>query len=181
MGFWDGSGISWTVSKQYAPRSSGAARGEASPYGWTSRNYVMCAFIVMELLRITRQIHCTAAEQRATLIHRQYNRDWGTSYSRPPIYLYHTSPLLQNPGGATASLQMDNHTTGCSSWRPTNSVKALKAEALFNQKETTNYPLSNFYIVWNGYAINWQHKNNMKSQFYNLRWPFKKHRLWHYN
>ena len=31
MGFWDGSGISWTVSKQYAPRSSGAARGEASP------------------------------------------------------------------------------------------------------------------------------------------------------
>jgi len=32
----------------------------------------------MELLRITRQIHCKAVEQRATLIHRQYNRDWGT-------------------------------------------------------------------------------------------------------
>ena len=39
----------------------------------------------MELLRITRHIHCKAVEQRATLIHRQYNRDWGTSYSRPPI------------------------------------------------------------------------------------------------
>jgi len=38
---------------------------------------------------------------RATLIHRQYNGDWGTSYSRPPIDLYLTSPLLQNPGGAT--------------------------------------------------------------------------------
>ena len=40
----------------------------------------------MELLRITRQIHCKAVEQRATLIHRQYNLDWGTSYSRSPIY-----------------------------------------------------------------------------------------------
>jgi len=27
----------------------------------------VCAFIVMELLRITRQIHCKAVEQRATL------------------------------------------------------------------------------------------------------------------
>ena len=49
----------------------------------------------MELLRITRQIHCKAVEQRATLIHRQYNRDWGTSYSKPPIDQYLTSPLLQ--------------------------------------------------------------------------------------
>ena len=62
----------------------------------------VCAFIVMELLRNTRQIHCKAVKQRATLIHRQYNRDWGTSYSRPPIDPYLTSPLLQNPGGATA-------------------------------------------------------------------------------
>jgi len=46
----------------------------------------------MELLRITRQIHCKAVEQRATLIHRQYNRDWGTLYSRPPIDPYLTSP-----------------------------------------------------------------------------------------
>jgi len=55
----------------------------------------------MEILRITRQIHCKAVEQRATLIHRQYNRDWGTSYSRPPIDLYTSLPPLQNPGGAT--------------------------------------------------------------------------------
>ena len=46
----------------------------------------------MELLRITRQIHCKAVEQRATLIHKQYNPDWGTSYSRPPIDPYLTSP-----------------------------------------------------------------------------------------
>jgi len=78
-------------------------RGESfPPYGWTSKNYVMCvcAFIVMELHRITRQMHCKAVEQRATLIHRQY-RDWGTSYSRPAIDPYLTSPPLQNPGGAT--------------------------------------------------------------------------------
>jgi len=70
----------------------------------------VCAFIVMELLRITRQIHCTAVEQRATLIHRQYNRDWGTSYSRPPIDPYLTSPLLQNPGGATVQHGMTRTT-----------------------------------------------------------------------
>jgi len=28
---------------------------------------------------------------------------WGTSYSRPPIDPYLTSPLLQNPGGSTGS------------------------------------------------------------------------------
>ena len=56
----------------------------------------------MELLRITRQMHCKAVEQRATLIHRQYNRDWGTSYSTDP---YLTSPLLENPGGTTGTTQ----------------------------------------------------------------------------
>ena len=55
----------------------------------------VCAFIVMEILRITRQIHYKAVEQRATLIHRQYNRDWGTSYSRPPIDPYLTSPCYK--------------------------------------------------------------------------------------
>jgi len=79
-------------------------RGEASPL-WVDVqklcNVCVCAFIVMELHRITRQMHCKAVEQRATLIHRQY-RDWGTSYSRPPIDPYLTPPpLLQNPGGAT--------------------------------------------------------------------------------
>ena len=60
-------------------------RGEASPLRVDVQKLCnnVCAFIVMELLRITRQIHCKAVEQRATLIHRQYNRDWGTSYYRP--------------------------------------------------------------------------------------------------
>jgi len=40
-----------------APPEGG--KGEAPPYGWTSKNYVICVcFIVMELVHITRQIHC---------------------------------------------------------------------------------------------------------------------------
>ena len=65
----------------------------------------MCTFIVTELLRITRQIHCKAVEQKATLIHRQYNRDWGTSYSGPTIDPYLTPPpshkILAAPLGKT--------------------------------------------------------------------------------
>ena len=64
----------------------------------------MCVLSLSWNFFVSRQIHCKAFEQRATLIHRQYNRDWGTSYSRPPIDPYLTSPLLQNPGGATASM-----------------------------------------------------------------------------
>ena len=92
----------------YRPVAPPGGRGrKLPPYGWTSKKILcntgyVCAFIVMKLLRITRQIHCKAVEQRATLIvHRQYSRDWGTSYSRPPIDPCLTSPLLQNPGGAT--------------------------------------------------------------------------------
>ena len=83
----------------------GAARGKgpgAFPLWVDVQKLCNMCVLVMELLRITRQIHCKAVEQRATLIHRQYNRDWGTSYSRPPIHPYLTSPLSQNPGGATA-------------------------------------------------------------------------------
>jgi len=62
----------------------------------------------MELLRIRRQIHCKAVEQRATLIHRQYNRDWGTSYSRPPYltpppcHKILAAPLLSSEGRRSA-------------------------------------------------------------------------------
>ena len=66
-------------------------RGELPPYGWTSKNYVIC---VCFHCHGTSSYHTTNTLQRATLIHRQYNRDWGTSYSRPPIYPYLTSPLL---------------------------------------------------------------------------------------
>ena len=48
------------------------------------------------------------------LIHRQYNRDWGTSYSRPPRDQYLTSPLLQNPGGAIGCMSQELER---SSWR----------------------------------------------------------------
>jgi len=67
----------------------------------------------MELLHITRQIHCKAVVQRATLIHRQYNRDWGTSYSRPPIDPYLISPLLQNPGGAPVVVTVAQQRSQC--------------------------------------------------------------------
>ena len=75
-------------------------RGEAPPYAWTSKNYVIC---VCFHCHETSSYHTTNTLQgrRATLIHRQYNRDWGTSYSRPPIDPYLTSPMLQNLGGAT--------------------------------------------------------------------------------
>ena len=78
--------------------------GEVPPYGWTSKKYVIC---VCFHCHGTSSYHTTNTLQgrraRATLIHRQYNQDWGTSYSKPPIDPYLTSPLLQNPGGATAS------------------------------------------------------------------------------
>jgi len=85
-------------------RISGAARGrkrgKLPAYGGDVQKL---GNIVMELLRITRQIHCKAVEQRATLIHRQYITGTGglRTRSRPPIDPYLTSPLLQNPGGAT--------------------------------------------------------------------------------
>jgi len=47
-------------------------RGELPPNGGRPKIMLyVCAFVVMELLRITRRIHCKAVEQRATLIHRQ--------------------------------------------------------------------------------------------------------------
>ena len=95
--------VGWAAGRASDSGAARGGRGEASPLWVDVQNYVICvcAFIVMELLRITRQIHCKAVEQRATLIHRQYNREWGTSYSRPPIDTYLTSPLFQNPAGAT--------------------------------------------------------------------------------
>ena len=56
------------------------------------------------------------------------------------------------------SLQTVNHTNTSSvnvyrPWRPTNSVNALKTQALINYKETTD-SLSDWYVVQNGYAIN---------------------------
>jgi len=69
----------------------------------------MCVLSLSWNFFVSHDIHCKAVEQRATLIHRQYNWDWGISYSRLPIDPYLTAPpLLQNSGGAT--VQTDNHT-----------------------------------------------------------------------
>jgi len=58
----------------------GKERGSFPPYGWTSKNYVICVcFHGHGTSSYHTTIHCKAVEQRAALIHRKYNRDWGTS------------------------------------------------------------------------------------------------------
>ena len=87
----------------------GGEGGSFPPMGGRPKIVIcVCAFIVMELRRITRQIHCRAVEQRATLIHRQYNRDWGTSYSRPPIDPYLTSPPVTKSWRRHCSVQFSS-------------------------------------------------------------------------
>ena len=78
-------------------------------YGWTSKNYVIC--VCFHCHRTSYDKYIARPSSRATLVHRQYNRDWGTSYSRPPIDPYLTSPLLRNPGGATDNPKMEQNTT----------------------------------------------------------------------
>ena len=77
--------------------------GEASPCWWTSKNYVIC---VCFHCHGTSSYHTTNTLQgRRAKSHvdtQKYNRDWGTSYSRPPIDPYLTPPVT-NPGGATES------------------------------------------------------------------------------
>jgi len=83
----------------------GGKAGEASPL-WVDVQKLcnMCVlslswnFVVSHDKYIARP-----SSKEPRLIHRKYNRDWGTSNSRPPIDPYLTSPLLQNPGGATVS------------------------------------------------------------------------------
>jgi len=64
--------------------SSGAARGgkgrKLPPYGWTSKNYVICV--------------CTAVNVSAS----------GGLRTLDPLQTHTSLPLLQNPGGATALL-----------------------------------------------------------------------------
>ena len=87
-------------------KSSGAARGgrgEASPYGWTSKNYVLC---VCFHCHGTSSYHTTNTLQgrRAKSHVDTQTIQPGLGDSRPPINPYLTSPLLQNPGGATAKV-----------------------------------------------------------------------------
>jgi len=69
---------------------SGAARGEgeASPhYGWTSKNCVICVCFHCHgtsSYHTTNTLQGRRAKSHVDTVHRQYNRDWGTSHSRPP-------------------------------------------------------------------------------------------------
>jgi len=54
----------------------GGMGGEASPYGWTSKNYVIC---------VCFHRHGTSSASKCVSF-------WRTSYSRPPIDPYLTSP-----------------------------------------------------------------------------------------
>ena len=79
----------------------GGERGELPPYGWTSKNYIICVCF-----------HCHGTSSYHKTNTKPYKFPmrcskcvsfWGTSYSRPPIDPYLTPPPLplQNPGGAT--------------------------------------------------------------------------------
>jgi len=59
------------------PYTSGAARrGKIPPYGWTSKNYVICVCF-----------HCHGTSSASKCV-----SFWGTSYSRPHIDPYLTPP-----------------------------------------------------------------------------------------
>jgi len=75
--------------------------GKLPPYGWTSKNYVIC---VCFNCHGTSSYHTTNTKPYKFPMHcSKCVSFWGTSYSRrsSPIDPYLTSPLLQNPGGAT--------------------------------------------------------------------------------
>jgi len=77
------------------------------PYGWTSKNYVIC---VCFHCHRTSSYHTTNTLQgRRAKSHVDTQTiqpglgDFVSSYSRPRIDPCLTSPLLQNPGGTTAA------------------------------------------------------------------------------
>jgi len=90
---------------------SGAARGEGGgSFPLWADVQKLCNMCVLSLswnFFVSHAKYIARPSSRATLIHGQYNRDWGTSYSRPPTDPYLTSPLLQNPGGATGRTHTD--------------------------------------------------------------------------
>jgi len=97
--------ISDTVQVRRETVAPPGGREKLPPYGWTSKNYVIC---VRFHCHGTSSYHTTNTLQgrRAKShvdTHQTIQPGLGTSYSRPPIDPYLTSPLLQNPGGATAA------------------------------------------------------------------------------
>jgi len=78
----------------------GGGGGSFPPYGWTSKNYIIC---VCFHCHGTSSCHKTNTKPYKFPLHcSKCVSFWGTSYSRPPIDPYLTPPLLQNPGGANA-------------------------------------------------------------------------------
>ena len=98
---------------RYQWRRQRGRGGEAPPYGWTSKNYVICVCFhghgtssyhttnTLQGRRAKSYVDTQTLIQYEVPQSRCIQRDWGTSYCRPPIDPYLTSPLLQNPGGAT--------------------------------------------------------------------------------
>jgi len=95
-------GVSWALR-------SGAARGGKEgklmdpPYGWTSKNYVICVWWMYG--KIGRQLICdnhtvpNPTNSLCTAV--KVSASGGLRTPDPPIDPYLTSSLLQNPGGAT--------------------------------------------------------------------------------
>jgi len=109
MEFWDGSGISWTICKQSAPRS----RQITTPTHTHPFNG-----------------HFSGTTQVNRYQKGKTNLDF--TEARDSEWQWHQLEHMQ----VCTSLQTDNHASipplsflqdGCPSWRPTNSVKALKA------------------------------------------------------
>ena len=87
-------------SKIYTIELSGAATG------WEGGSFPPLWVDVQKLC--TMCVHCSKCVSF-----------WGTSYSRPPIHPYLTSPLLQNPGGAFDRARMSSAYIGLHRWYTT--------------------------------------------------------------
>ena len=79
----------------FCVHSSGSARGrKLPPYGWTSKNYVIC---VCFHCHGTSSYHTTNTKPYKFPMHCSKRVSfWGTSYSRPPIDPYLTSPVTKS-------------------------------------------------------------------------------------
>jgi len=70
--------------------------GEASPLWMDVQKLCnMCVLSLSWNFIVSHDKYIARPSSRATLIHRQYIRDRGTSYSRPPIDPYLTSPCYK--------------------------------------------------------------------------------------
>ena len=107
--------------------TSGAARaGSFPPWVDVQKLCSMCVLSLSWNFFVSHDKYIARPSSKEPRWHRQYNRDWGTSYSRPPIdpYLTFTSPCykilsapLQVTQFAQCSDTADWLTTTTSGWR----------------------------------------------------------------